>query len=392
MKMKSFILILTCLSFSIASFAQKNEFNSAKTNYEKYAQLKGTPGVDKISTASIKTAKEAIDKASVNEKTMADPAVWAYRALIYADLALLDTVETSSAPIFAEAINSLKKATELDKDGANKALLAKVPGILKDVRLNQGIRAYMGKDLPKAYAHFKEGLAYEPKDSILTLYAGLAALQSKDYKSAIAQYSAAIANKQINTDVYNTLAELYFTEKDTVSAIKVATEGATKYPANPDLVTKEIEYSLMMGKNKEIIDKITEQAKKDPKNKLNPYYLGIAYTGMDDYPKAEQAYKDAIAIDPNFADAYMNLGGLIMQGGINLYNAANKLPASQNAQYTEAMKKANDEFDRALPYLQKSAELNPKSKPTFQNMKLYYQVKRDAAKMAEMQAKIDALP
>jgi tetratricopeptide (TPR) repeat protein len=392
MKMKYFILALVGLGVSTASFAQKGEVNSAKANYIKYTGLKGAPGAEKLAMPSLTAAKVSVDKATTNEKTQSDPVAWTYKALVYSDLALADSVETTSAPIFTEAVNSYKKATELDKDGANKTLLATVPGLLAQYQFNKGVRAYNAKDFKKASSEFIEGLTFTPTDSVLTLYSGLMALYAKDYPAAIKQYSLALTNKQGNPEVYTTLSELYFNEKDTVNAIKLAAQGAVKYPTNTGLATKEIEYSLIGGKNKEIIDRITEQSKKDPTNKYNPYYLGIAYQGLDDKAKAEEAYKASIAIDPNFADGYLNLGGLIMDNAITIYNSTNKLPASQQAQYVEGMKKANVEFERAFPYIQKSAELNPKSKAAFQHLLIYYQVKKDADKMKEIKAKIEAMP
>ncbi len=49
------------------------------------------------------------------------------------------------------------------------------------------------------------------------------------------------------------------------------------------------------------------------------------------------------------------------------------------------------EFDRALPYLQKAVELNPKSEMSLTNLKKYYQVNNNTAKIAEIDAKIKAL-
>jgi hypothetical protein len=64
-------------------------------------------------------------------------------------------------------------------------------------------------------------------------------------------------------------------EGDTARAIAVASEGATKFN-DTQLATQEIELSLMSGKQKEVITKISDQAQKNPGNKLYPYYLGYS--------------------------------------------------------------------------------------------------------------------
>src|SRR5690606_15680364 len=107
--------------------------------------------------------------------------------------------------------------------------------------------------------------------------------------------------------------------------------------------------------------------------------------------KAEEAYKKAVAIDPEFADATLNLGGLILNNGIELYNTANKLPQNKQKEYDAMMKKAQAEFDRALPYLQKATELSPKSAMAWENLRAYYQAKRNQAKVDEINKTLKSL-
>jgi len=184
---------------------------------------------------------------------------------------------------------------------------------------------------------------------------------------------------------------MYAAQKDTAAAIKVLSEGVAKFPKSTDLATREIEFSLMSGKQKQIIDKISAQVAANPTNRLYPFYLGIAYNSIGDNKKAEDAYKKAIAVDPNYADAYINLGGLIMNNGIDLYNKGNKLPTNKIAEYNALRKQSTAEFDRALPYLEKAVELNPKSILALRNLKQYYSIKNNTAKMNEVDAKIKAL-
>ena len=87
----------------------------------------------------------------------------------------------------------------------------------------------------------------------------------------------------------------------------------------------------------------------------------------------------------------INLGGLILNKGIDIYNTANKLPQSEQKKYDEMLKKAMSEFDRAFPHLQKATELNPKSRMAWENLKTYYLVKRNEAKVTEITKTINSL-
>lgn len=391
MKIKSFILAAVFSASSLLAFAQKGELVSAKSSYEKYVGLKDA-NTFILAIPNLKLAKTSIDKVVVHAKTLEDPGAWTYKALIYGELALLDTIPATSKPLIEEAKAAHKKAIELDKAGANKANLDNANGtIFSQYELNQGVKAYQSNNYADAYLAFNNALAFRPGDTTITYYAGLSAINAKNYKAGIQNYENLIkTNFSANRQLYLDLSRLYTMEGDTAKAISIASEGAAKFN-DSQLATQEIELSLMSGKQKEIITKIADQVIKDPKNKMYPYYLGIAYSTIGENLKAEEAYLQAIQVDPNFADAYVNVSGVLLNKGINLLNDANKLPQNQQKEYEDMSKRAGIELDKALPYLEKATVLDPKSRIALDNLKTYYIIKKNQAKVDEISAKIEAL-
>lgn len=391
MKIKSFILAAVFSASSLLVFAQKGEVVSAKNNYDKFLGLKEANSL-MLAIPNLKMAKTSIDKAVVHAKTMEDPGAWTYKALIYGEMALLDTVPATSRPLIEEAKAAHKKAVELDKAGENKANLDNANGALfSQYELNQGVKAYQSNNFSDAFTSFNNALAFRPGDTTITYYAGLSAINAKNYKAGIEKYENLIkTNFSANLQIYLDLSRLYTMEGDTAKAISIASEGAAKFN-DSQLATQEIELSLMTGKQKEVISKISDQAKKNPTNKLYPYYLGIAYSTIGENLKAEESYLQAIQVDPNFADAYINVGGVLLNKGINLFNDANKLPQNKQKEYEEMIKLAGLEFDKAFPYLEKASVLDPKSRIALDNLKTYYIIKKNQAKADEIAAKIEAL-
>lgn len=391
MKIKSVIITFILAGSAVMGFAQKGELSSAKLNYDQYVKLKDANSAT-LGIPVLKNAKTSIDKVVEHIKTTGDATAWTYKALIYSELAFLDSVSATSKALATEAASALSKAKELDKAGENKANWGQVVLTLGNYQLNQGVESYKSKNFDAAYNLFNEGLNYSPSDTTLLYYSGLSAINLKNYKNAIAKYEAlSKTNFSLNSQIFLDLSKLYTAEKDTASAIRVASEGAKKYPLNPELATQEIELSLLTGKQKEVIATITEQVQKNPTNKLYPFYLGIAYTSINDLQKAEDAYKNAIAIDPGYPDATLNLGILILNKGIELNNKAVKLPLSKQKEYDLISKQSVVELDRALPYLQKSLELNPKSISALESLKTYYIIKKNQAKVEEITQKLKAL-
>ena len=391
MKIKSFILATAFSVSTLMVFAQKGEVTSARTNYEKFLGLKDANSM-MLAIPNLKAAKTSIDKAVVHAKTLEDPTAWTYKALIYGEMALLDSVPETSKPLIDEAKVAHKKASELDKAGENKANLENVYGsVFSQYELNQGVKAYQTNDFANAYTAFNNALSFRPGDTTITYYAGLSAINAKNYKAGIQSYESLIkTNFSANSQIYLDLSRLYTMEGDTARAIAVASEGATKFN-DANLATQEIELSLMSGKQKEVITRISEQAQKDPQNKFYPYYLGIAYSTIGESSKAEEAYLIALKIDPSFADASTNIGGIILNKGINLFNKANQLPPNQQKEYEAMIKLGEVELEKALPYLIKSSELDPKSRIALENLKTYYVIKRNQEKVTEITLKLEKL-
>lgn len=389
MNVKSILLGALVLSSS-AALAQTSNLRKAKSSYDKFNEVKSV-GSAELGAADLAAAKEALDKAIEHDKTKDLAETWTYYALVNADLALMDSTEAGESYIQA-AEEARQKALSLDEENENEQNLNILSSILAQYEMNKGVKAWDSQDFPSAYNSFDKGLTYLPGDTTLLYYSGLAAINSQDYDKALSKYVELVPidsfsnNKQIILDV----SRLYLMQGDTTNAIKYAEIGANKYPEDGELATQNIELNLMAGNEEKIINTITAQAEKDPDNENLHYYLGIAYSALDDVENAEAAYRKALDVNPDYLDANINLGGLILNKGIDHFNKTNNA-SLQQAEYDAEIQKAYDIFDSALPYLQKAVDLDGSSFLALTNLKKYYEIKEDTDKIAEIQARIDAL-
>jgi Flp pilus assembly protein TadD, contains TPR repeats len=389
MKVKS-ILLGTLVLASLTAFSQTSNLRKAKTSYDKFNEVKSV-GNAALGVSDLNIAKEALEKAIEHEKTMNLAETWTYYALVNADLALLDSTEASEQYI-QKAVEAREKAISLDTEKENAQNLNILGSILAQYELNKGAKLWDSQDFQGAYTAFDKGLTYLPGDTTLLYYSGMAAVNAQDYDKALAKYVELVPidsfsnNRQIILDV----SRLYLMQGDTANAIKYAEIGTQKYPGDAELATQHIELNLMAGNDEQTIKAINDQVSKDPDNKNLHYYLGIAYSETGDTEKAEASYRKALEIDPNYLDANINLGGLILNKGIDHFNKTNNANLQQ-AEYDAEIKKAYDIFDTALPYLQKAVEIDGKSQVALTNLKRYYEIKEDQAKIDELQARLDAL-
>ncbi|RYE36090.1 MAG: tetratricopeptide repeat protein [Sphingobacteriaceae bacterium] len=387
MKTKYVIAGVFTLAVSTAAMAQKSELANAKSEYDKFTVVR----TGKLAATSLNSAKESIDKASANEKTATLPQTYALKAAIYGSLAG-DTTQQSRDNLITTAQEAYKKAETADTKGENKKLLDDTKLSLANYQLQTGVKQYQSGKYDQAFSSFDNYRQYFPEDTNAILYTGLAAANAKNNDAAISNYKKLVTTKYSKSmGVYSDLTSLYLMKKDTASAIKTMEEATKKYPKNADLAKREIELNIQSGNKKEVIQKIESAITNDPKNKTLYYYAGLTYSSAKDYTKASEYYTKALEIDPNYFEANLNQGFVIMSPAIDMFNAANKLPASKQKEYTAAIAKSTALFTKAEPYILKATEANPTSVEALGNLKTVYIGKKDDAKAAAVQKKIDAL-
>lgn len=411
---------------SVTAFAQKGELTNASEALEKYDGLKSQPTIAK---PNIMDAKTAIDKAATNQKTANLPQTYALKAAIYSSLLYVDTTTTTSATNYATAQEALKKAIELDTKKENAKIIDEATRNLAQIQLNKGVAAYQAKKFDDAYKSFDAYRQLRPDDTTAIYYTALAASNSNNYSAAITNYNKLITtNYSGKPAVYSDLSTLYLLNKDTAGAIKLIEDAVVKYPNSESLRKKEITINLNAGQKNGLIDKIEAAIKNDPKNKELYYYEGMTYsqiaetadkdltklkktankaakpgvkqapdpqmeklkqTKTENFNKATEMYKKALDIDPNFFEANLNLGYVIIAPAIDAYNDLQKI--DNQKLYDAGSVKVNAQFDMAKPYLLKAVELNPKSAEALGNLKMYYLGKKDTENANVTQKKIDAL-
>lgn len=391
MKLKS-ILSLALLLLTTVAFSQTSNLRKAKTSYTKFSDVKSV-GSAQLGIKDLNTAHDALLKAIEHDKTKEEAETWVYYGLVNADLSLLENNPSKADEYYRLANGAREKALALDNEKAQADNLLVLDYSLAQYELNQGIKAWDAEDFLSAYKNFDRAEFFIPGDTTLLYYAGAAAVQGKDYKAALGKYTQLVDDedfsfhKQILLDI----PRIYMMQGDTVEATKYVNLGMEKYPEDSEVATQYIEYNLMAGNEVEVVETIKAESVKDPGNKILHYYLGLAYNAMQDEANAEQEYKKALAIDPGYVDANINLGGLILNRGIDHWNHVNNQRDLNQQQYDAEIQKAHEIFDTAFPYLQKAVDIDDTNIIALSNLQKYYQIKDNQAKADELQAKIDAL-
>lgn len=366
------ILLIGCST----GFAQKGKVASALA-------FKDAGKLDK----AWETLKETLDPANPKaEKTIGWSGAWQARGEIIE--AIIVTKDENYKKLVdnpvEEAYKSYMKAIELDEKGGSPALKIKLLGFTNTL-INSAVTAYQANDYAKAADYFEKKLQIDQTplfktdaaiDTAIMYNTGLAAINAKLYDKAI-KYFSDCAKYGYNGGVsYAQIISAYQQMGDTIKSVEVMKEALDKYPEDQSINVQLINYYITSGKPDEAIkylDKAIEKEKDNPS-----FYLakGVALDKIGRQDEAIEVYKQAIAIKPDNADAYYNLGVIFFNRGVKQFDVANAVPTSDQKRYDEEKNKSDEEFKKAIPFLEKAVEYNPKDTYIADQLKnLYYRLK-----------------
>ena len=372
--------ILFVLLFAVTcTFAQKGKVTSAKS-YNDAGNL------DK----AVAAIEEAID--STNPKTESSinwPGTWEARGEIYQAIfkSKDENYKKLSNDPLTVAYDSYMKALALDeKDKFSKSVKIKLTLLISDLT-NQAVTAFNEENYEKALKSFEQIMGIEATpvfkaddptsvDTVIIFNAGLAAYNAQNYDKAIKYYREAAKHKYSGARTYQLISTSYLLKKDTIGALDVLKEGLIEYPSNGTLLVEVINIYLNANKVDDALKYLDIAISQDPKNSSYYFAKGTLYDKLLKPEEATESYLKAIEFKEDYFDAYYNLGALYYNKGVKQIDVANAVPSNQPEKYEEEKNKADIEFKKAIPYMEKAHEVNPTDKFTMESLKtLYYRLK-----------------
>ena len=388
--MNKITLLLFCTFITICSVAQKHNVTSAAIIFK---QFKGD------NTEKLEEAKNFIDQAYNTESTSNDPKMWNYRAPIYLEIS--------------------QKYSELDKDAALKATEAYLKCLQTDHKgrvvvkkwtakedllsglvqcayklFNQAIEEYNARDYKRAIKLYNAIFDIIPHDEEDQLKRGNITKETILYNSFFAsnkmkdnKKSKELLQQLIDINfnepaIYIHMSNIYIAEDNTDKAIEYLEMGRDMFEEDQSLINTEINLFIQLNRTAELIGKLGEAIELDPENDLLYFNRGTIYDQEGNVEKAEKDYKMAIELNPSSFGANYNLGALYFNYGVKLKDEASN--TSNNTKYTGLKKQADDNFVKALPYMEEAFNLNGEDKNTIISLKQLYALKGDYDKSNEM--------
>ena len=346
-------------------------------------------------TGLLDKARVDIDKAIVNEKTSGKAKTWFTRGQVYEGML--------ESPIYGKqlqpgeglqkAYESYSKTIELDtKDGEfGKQALPRLDALYGRA-FNDAVNSYNAKDYDKAIGSYKLASQIRPQDTTAVLYSAYAYEAKKDYIGAKANYNQLLGMNYKSAALYNRLLQIARQQNDNVEAAKVLQQALVAYPNNKNFMLEDLNASLAGGKGEDAIVKINKTISADPANSNLYAVRGSLYDQQKKTDLAVADYRKAVELDPKNFDAQFNLGVYNYNKAADSYTKASKMDL-KTYQLSGRKLEADGKkyFEAAVPYFERSLELQPNDRNTLTSLKkIYFRLGR-TTDSERLQARIDAL-
>lgn len=392
--MKRTTILFVLLIASVCVFAQKGKVTTALS-------YKETGKLDK----AVEAIEETVDANNPkSESSITWPRTWEVRGEIYQAVfqSKDENYKKLSNDPLTIAFDSYMKALQLDdKDRFGKSVKIKLTLLIGDLT-NQAVAAFNEENYEKALKSFEQIMAIEQTpvykaedpnavDTVIMFNAGLAAYNAAQYDKAIDYYKQAAKYKYNGAKTYQLISTSYMQKKDTVGALQTLQDGLKEFKENSTLLVEVINIYLNANKVDDAMKYLDIAIAQDPKNASYYFAQGTLYDKLQKIEEATNSYMKAIEFKEDYFDAYYNLGALYYNKGVKQVDVANAVPSNQPEKYEEEKNKADIEFKKAIPYMEKAHEINPTDKFTMESLKtLYYRLKM-LDKHAEIVEKMKSL-
>ncbi|MFC2112683.1 tetratricopeptide repeat protein, partial [Bacteroidota bacterium] len=289
-----------------------------------------------------------------------------------------------------EALNAYIEALKLDKKVKENLELMKLQAE------GDAILDFTRKDYVAAVEKFELILDISKTDvfngfidTIIIYNAALASRSAGNHEEAAQYFERSAELSYGGSDTYYLLKTEYISLKDSTKALDALERGYAIYPDSTLIIFELVNYHLQSGNSEEGMRYLQEAEKIAGDNPSIYFAKGTLFERLGDPDGALKAYEQALEADPEFFNAWFNIGALYFNKAVAMYDKANLLEDLD--EYNKAKELADEELKKSVPPLEKAHEIDPKDKDCLLTLKTIYYRLQMTEKMDAVEAELDNL-
>ena len=402
--MRTKIILLAAMSFTMVGFAQKSELKAADK------ALKG--GDSKSAKASLEAASSLVAGADAKVKAQ-------YQFLkgkTYADLA-----KKGDNSAYAEAVASFEKVLKIEEESGKSKYTVdtkqQMTAITSDL-VNSAVADNGAKKFKEAAEKLYMSYKLSPTDTTYLYYAASSAVNGGHYEEALTYYSelqevgydgSGVIYKATNVvsgesedmdKVQRDLMVKSGTYKDPVDektpskkaeivkntaliytqlgqddkALEAYKAARVNDPKDVNLILNQANLYFKLGDKEKFKELMAEAVEVAPENPDLHYNIGVINMEQGNIAEARAAYQRTLEVDPGYTNAQLNLSTTYVNEGNGLIDEMNTLGNSRAdiARYDELKQQKDDLFKEGAGVLEEALKTNPDNQSLLTQLKNIY--------------------
>ena len=190
--------------------------------------------------------------------------------------------------------------------------------------------------------------------------------------------------------IFKNLAQNYAMLENTEKAFEIIAQGRSEFPDSYSLLIEEANMYYKAGNNDMFKVKLEEAISLNPTEPTLHYNVGVMNMGQGNLDEAIKFFEKAIELDPNYADAYNNIGAAIIEKAAPIIDEMNK-NLSDFAKYDKLQAQQFEIYKQAIPYYEKAYGINNKNISVVQTLMGLYENLEMTDKLTEIKAVYEEL-
>ena len=414
--MKTKILILAAMSFTLIGFSQKSEIKAAEK------------ALKDGSSEKAKTVLENVSGMITGADDKIKAQYYFLQGRVYADLA-----KKGDNSVFEEAVASFRQVIEVEgKSGKSKYTddAKQQLSVLSADLVNAAIKDNGEEKFKEAAEKLYTSYKISPKDTLYLYHAAGSAVHGGEYEQALMYYNelqeigyngSGITYKATNVES-GEVEEMNKTRRDLMVKSRAYKDPVDeKIPSKHGEIVKNIALIYtQLGQDDKAIEAYRAARENDPKdvnlilNQANLYYkigdkekfkslqaeaaslapdnpdlhynIGVINMEQGNIEEARAAFNKALGINPGYTNAQLNLSTTYVNEGNGLIDEMNSLGDSKVdiVRYDELKAQKDDLFLDGAKILEESLKLNPDNQGILEQLKNIYGAMGDEENFVRM--------
>lgn len=202
-----------------------------------------------------------------------------------------------------------------------------------------------------------------------------------------------VKSPSVKAEIAKNISTLYIQLEEPENAIESIGVAREINPEDITLIQAEADLYYQLGnikKYQELMNLVKEKAPNDP---IVYFNLGVSAEQLEDKKSAEEFYKKAIELDPEYVNAYLNVSSVILSKEKSIVDQMNELgmSAADNKKYEALLEERKLIYKDVLPYLEKAFKVDNENIGVIQTlMNIHYQLGNDE-EAKKMKTRLDEL-